>query len=89
MKAPITKLSACAIKWIRALNKKTKKRYFIERYMQNAKQPFCCTIKKLRQFKILNRLYYTPLQLYKMCIWDDGRCIKCSAAEGTLLYLSG
>lgn len=48
---------------------------------ENTRQPFRCRKGKLSQFKILNRLYYTPSQLQKMGIRKDSRCIKCGAVE--------
>lgn len=33
------------------------------------------------QFKILNRIFYTPSQLHKMGIRDDSKYINCTAKD--------
>lgn len=39
---------------------------------------------KLRQFKILNRLYCTPSKLFTMGLQEDSECPKCSSTDGIL-----
>lgn len=53
----------------------------------NARKPFQCTKNKLRQFKIVNQMYYTLLQLHKMSIREGYKCIKCDAPDWTLIHL--
>ena len=82
----IDPFKSCAMKWIRDIPILDDDISWIEIW-ENARRPFRCTKNKLRQFKILNRLYYTPSQLFKMVIKDNSKCIKCGTAEGTLLHL--
>lgn len=42
---------------------------------------------KLIQFKILNRLYWTPLKLYRAKMMQTNTCWRCHSAPGDLLHM--
>ena len=73
-------------KWTRDLHKREEELSWNDIW-KNARQPFRWIKNKLRRFKILNRIYYTPSKLFKMAIKEDSRCLKCGSADGTLLHL--
>lgn len=42
---------------------------------------------RLVQFKIVNRVYWTPTRLYKAKLKDDPSCWRCGETYGTLIHL--
>ena len=42
---------------------------------------------RLIQFKILNRVYWTPSRLFKVKLRDCSTCWKCQEEEGTLMHM--
>uniref|UniRef100_A0AAZ1XSB8 Reverse transcriptase zinc-binding domain-containing protein n=1 Tax=Oreochromis aureus TaxID=47969 RepID=A0AAZ1XSB8_OREAU len=42
---------------------------------------------RLVQFKILNRVYWTPSRLHRVGLATDDACWKCQQGSGTLLHL--
>ena len=76
----------CAKKWARDLHKREEELSW-NGIWKNARQPFRCIKNKLRQFKILNRLYYTPSKLFTMGLQEDSKCLKCGYTDGTLFHL--
>ena len=76
----------CAKKWARYLHKREEELSW-NGIWKNARQLFRCIKNKLRQFKILNRLYYTPSKLFTVVLQEDSKCPKCGNADGTLFHL--
>ena len=76
----------CAKKWARDLHKQEEELSW-NGIWKNARQPFQCIKNKLRQFKIVNRLYYTLSKLFTMGLQEDSKCPKCGNTDGTLFDL--
>ena len=55
------------------------------RILQNMKKMSRELRTRLVQFKILNRVYWTPSKLYKVTLKQDPDCWRCQNGEGTLI----
>lgn len=57
------------------------------RILQNMKKMSRELRTRLVQFKILNRLYWTPSKLYRVKLKQDPDCWRCQSGEGTLTHM--